>query len=112
MTVPTNIPETPMVHTEHKSLCGSKGKKHAIPMELTQHVFETVFSMWDDDQIESISHWVHYRGYLSFDDMYDQFCLNPENIEKYNEYKVNGVKEYLNSNITHKIKTFIKWMSK
>ena len=80
-------------------------------MELLQYVFKTVLGMWNDDQIESFSHWVHYRGYFSFDDMYHHFHHNPDNIDKYDEYKVNGVKDHLNSNILHKIKTFFIWMS-
>ena len=112
MTVPTNIPETPMVHTKHESLHGSKGKKHAIPMDLIQHVFKTVLGMWNNDHIESLSHWVHYGGYFSFNDMYDHLHCNSDNIDKYDEYKVNGVMDHLNSNIMHKIKMFIDWMSK
>ena len=42
MTVLTNIPETPTVHTEHQSLHRSKGKKHTIPLLLIPHVFKTV----------------------------------------------------------------------
>ena len=53
MTVPTNIPEIPMVHTEHKSLHGSKGTNTSIPMEILQHVLKTVMGIMDDDQIDS-----------------------------------------------------------
>ena len=55
MTVPTNIPETPMVDTEHKALHRSKGTKHSIPMEVLQHVLKTVLGIRDDDQIDSFS---------------------------------------------------------
>ena len=51
MTVPTNIPETPMGHTEQESLLKSKGKKHLISLELIQHVFKTVMGLFDDKQV-------------------------------------------------------------
>ena len=88
MTVPTNIPETPMGHTEQESLLKSKGKKHLIPLELMQHVFKTVMGLFDDEQVESLSHWIHYRRH----DMYDTFHHNPEYVHKCEEYKWNGVK--------------------
>ena len=112
MTIPNNFPETCMVYTEHDSLHGSKGKKCTIPMELIQHVFKTVLGMWNDEQIESFSHQVHYRGYSSFNDMYNHLCCNSDSIDKYDEYKINGEKYILNSNIMHKIEMFIDWMSK
>ena len=56
MTVPANIPDTPMVHTKHESLLRSKGMKPPIPMEILQHVLKTVLGIMDDDQIESFSH--------------------------------------------------------
>ena len=56
MTVPTNIPETPMVHTEHESLHGSKGTNISILMEILQHVLKTVMGIMDDDQIACFSH--------------------------------------------------------
>ena len=52
MTVPTNIPETPMVHTKHESLHGSKGTN----IEIFQHVLKTVMGIMDDEQIELFSH--------------------------------------------------------
>ena len=66
MTVPTNIPETPIVHIEHESLNRSKGMKPPIHMEILQHVLKTGLGIMDDDQIECLSHWVLYKGYFSF----------------------------------------------
>ena len=82
MTVPTNITEPPMRHTEQESLLKSKGKKHIISLELIQHVFKTVMGLFDDKQVEDLSHWIHYRGSYNFDDMYDTFHHNPENVHK------------------------------
>ena len=55
MTVPTNIPETAMVHTKHKSLHRFKCMNTSIPMEILQHILKTVMGIMDDDQIESFS---------------------------------------------------------
>ena len=62
MTVPTNIPETPIVHTDHESFQGSKGKNISISTEVLQHVLKTIMDIKDDDKVESFSHWMSYRG--------------------------------------------------
>ena len=111
MTVSTNIPETPMAHTEKESILKSMGKKHHIPLELIQHVFKTVMGLFDDKQGEDLSHWIHYREYYNFDDMYDTFCHNPEDVHKCEEYKWNGEKDCISLNITQKVKSFIQWMN-
>ena len=111
MTVPTNIPETPMFHTKHKSLHGSKGMKHSIPMEVLQCVLKTVLGIRNDDQIDSFSHWVSYRGYHNFDYVCEHLQSISADFDKYAEYRVNGIKYYLNSNIIHKIEMFSCWMS-
>ena len=92
MTVPTNIPETPMVHTKHKSLHRSKGTNISIPMEILQHVLKTVMGIMDDEQIESFSHWMYYRGFYTFTDIHDQFHHISDNIYNYTEHRVNGIK--------------------
>ena len=48
MTVPTNILETPMGHTEQESYLKSKGKQPFISMDLIQHVFQTVMGLFAD----------------------------------------------------------------
>ena len=55
MTVPTNIPETPIVHTEHESSQGSKGKKISIYTVVLQHVLKTIMDIQDDEEVESFS---------------------------------------------------------
>ena len=59
MTVPTNIPETPMGHTKQESLLESKRKKHLISLELIQHIFKTVMGLFDHEQVEALYHWIH-----------------------------------------------------
>ena len=56
MTVPTKIPEIPIVHTNHKSFQGSKGKKISISMKVLQHVLKTIMDIQDDEEVESFSH--------------------------------------------------------
>ena len=47
---------------------------------------------FDDKQVEDLSHWIHYRGYYKFDDMYDTFHHNLEDVHKCEEHKWNGVR--------------------
>ena len=112
MTVLSNISEPPMTNTKQKSIHGSKGKKHPIPMDLYQHVFDTVLGICQGDQLESIYNWVCYRGFLSFDDIHKQYCDNPESIKEEEDYKFNGAQKYLNSNIIQKITLFTYRMTK
>ena len=58
MTVSTNIPDTPIVDTEHEPSQGSKGKKISIHMEVLQHVLKTSMNIQDDEEVESFSHWM------------------------------------------------------
>ena len=112
MTVPTNSSEPPMAHTKQKSLHRSKGKQHPIPMELYQHVSYTVLGIWQDEQLESICYWVSYRGFLSFNDIHEQYHYNSETTKKEGDYKVNGVQKSFNSNIIQMITLFTYCMSK
>ena len=80
MTVSTNITDQPMRHTDQESHLESKGEKCFIPMDLIQHVFQTVMVLFNDEQLEKLSHWIHFRGYETFDDMYDDFRHNPEDV--------------------------------
>ena len=92
MMVSISIPETPMVHNEHKSILGSKGTKPPIPMEVLQTVLKTVLGIMDGDQIDSFSHCVFYRGYNSFNDICEHLNHIADDIYNYAEYGVNGIK--------------------
>ena len=100
-----------MGHIKQESLFESKGKKHLISLELIQHVFKTVMGLFDDEQVEALSHWIDYREHYNFDDTYDTFYHNPEYVHKCEEYNWNGVKECINYNIAQKVKSFIQWMN-
>ena len=45
MTVPTSIPETPIVYTDHESFQGSKDTNTSISMVILQHVLRTVMGI-------------------------------------------------------------------
>ena len=65
--------------------------------------------LFDDEQVEVLSHWVHYRRYYNFDDMYDTFCHNPEYVHKCTEHRWNGAKQHIIPSIAPKVKSFIQW---
>ena len=106
MTVPTNISEPPVAHTEQNPFMDPRVKKHPIPMELYHHVFDTVLGIFEDDQLESIYNWISYRDFLNFDDLHEQYCHNPESIKQECDYKLNRVQKHLHSNIILKITLF------
>ena len=111
MTVPTSITEPLMGHTEQESHLKSKEEEHSIPIHLIQHVFQTVMGLCIDGQLEKLSHWIQFREYGTLDDMYEEFCNNPEDINKYEDFKWNGVKDHIGPSIALKIKGFTKWMN-
>ena len=108
MIVPTNITESPMGHAEQESHLKSKEEEHFIPMHLIQHDFQTVMGLCIDGQLEKLSHWIQFREYGTFDDMYDDFHHNPEDVHKYGDFEWNGVKDHIGPNIALKIKGFTK----
>ena len=63
MTVPTNIPETSMAHTDHKSLQEAKeDSPTSKSMEVYQYVLKTVMDIQNEDEIQSFSQWMKYGG--------------------------------------------------
>ena len=108
MTVPVSITDPPMGHTEQESHLESKEEEPPIPMHLIQHVFQTVMGLCIDGQLERLSHWLQFREYGTLDDMYDEFCHNPEDVHKHRNSKWNG---NIGPNLTQKIKGFTKWMN-
>ena len=100
-----------MGHTKQESHLESKGKKHPIPMDLIQHVFQIVMGLLNHGQLEKLSHWKQSRGYENFDEMYHDFHHNPEDIQKYGDFEWNGVKDHIGPNIVLKVKGFSKWMN-
>ena len=59
MTVPANIPETPMAYTNYKSLKESKkDSSSSKSMEVYQHVLKKVMDIQNEDEIQSFSKWM------------------------------------------------------
>ena len=104
MTVPTNIPETPIVHTNHKSLQGSKGAKLSIPIKALQHVLKTVVGIIYDEEVESFTHWMSYREFYNFTEICDQLYHISDDIQNYGEYRVNALRYSLKFSTMHKIR--------
>ena len=63
MTVPTNIPETPMAHTHNESLQQYKeDSSTSKSMDVYQHVLKTVMDIQNEDEIQSFSKWMNTEG--------------------------------------------------
>ena len=103
MTVPTNFPELPIVNTDHEYLQGSKGTILSIPMEVLQHVVKTVMGILDNEEVESFSHSMSYRGFHNFTEICDQLYHISDDIQNYGEYRVNGLRYSLTFSTMHKI---------
>ena len=111
MTVPTNIPDAPTVHTKHKPSQGSKGKNISIPMEVLQHVLKTIMNIQDDEEVESFSHWMSFSGFTNFIDICKAYHHILHSIEDHNDYQLNGIRCSLTYCTMNKIRLFIKWMA-
>ena len=59
-----------MAHTDQKSLQKSK-KDSTTPtsMEVYQHVLKTEMDIQNENEIQSFSKWMNYRGYDTFTDL-------------------------------------------
>ena len=112
MTVPTNIPETPIVHAHHKSFQGSTGKNISISMDVLQHDLKTIMDIKDFEEVESFSHWMSYRGFANVTDIFDTNYHIFHSIQDYSDYKLNGLRCSLTFCTMNKIRMFIKWMAK
>ena len=56
MTILTTIPETPMAHTDHKSIQESKESSNtARSMEVLQHIINILMDIQDEEEIQSLN---------------------------------------------------------
>ena len=112
MTVSTNIPETPMAHTDHKLLQECKENlTTSKSMEVYQHVLKTVMDIQNEDEIESFSKWMNYRDYDNFTDLCADFYGILDHINDYRDYRVDGHKCSLKFHIMSIITMFISWIA-
>ena len=63
MTVPTNIPETPMAQSDFESIQDSKEDSTSLMSMEVHHVLNNVMDIKNEDEIESFSKWMTYRGH-------------------------------------------------
>ena len=80
-------------------------------MQILQHVLKTVMGIKNDEEVESFSHWMSYRGFDNFTDICVEFYHILDSIHDYSEYKVNGLRCSLKFSTMNKIRLFINWMA-
>ena len=70
MTIPINISETPMAQSEYKSIQESN-EDSICPKskQVYHHVLNEVIDIKNEDEIESFSKRMTYRGYENFTDL-------------------------------------------
>ena len=93
MTVPTSIPETPMAHTDHKSIQESKESSTSPrSMEVLHHIIYKVMDIQDEEEIQSFKQCMKYRDFEAFTEMCNAFSYMLDNIHDHSEYKLDGLK--------------------
>ena len=110
MSIPTNIPETPMGETVPDSFFESKEKFH---LQL-QDIFQTIMRLTGPDQFDQLCQWMEYKQYLTIDDFYGSSYKDPEKFDTKGpatEYKWKGKMNYLSPNVAQKLKSFVRWMA-
>ena len=110
MTIPTNIPETPLVHTKPKSSQGSKGKKISIPKEVFQHVLKKIMDIQDDEEVESFYQWMSFRGFHNFIDLCGTYNHILHTMQDHHDYKLNEIRCSITICTMNKLRMFTKWM--
>ena len=111
MTVPMNIPETPMAQPNSESHQESKDTNSSISMEVLQHVLQRVMDIKDEEEIKSLSKWMKHRGYHKFTDICAEFCHILDSIHDYSEFRLDGLRSTLKFSTMNKIRMFRSWMS-
>ena len=92
MTVPINIPETPLVHAKPKSFQGSKGGKISISKEVFQHVLKKIMDIQDDEEVESFYQWMSFRGLFNITDVCETYNHILHTMQDHHDYKLNGIR--------------------
>ena len=110
MSIPTNLPETPMGGTDQDSYPKSKEKFQ----QQLQHIFQTTLWLTAPDQFDQLCQWMEYNQYHTIDDFYDSSYKDPDKFDTKGpatEYKWKGKMNYLSANVAQKLKSFVKWMA-
>ena len=108
MTIPTNIPETPMVQPDYESIQESNEDSiSSKSLQAFHHVLNNVLKI-GEDEIVSFQKWMTHKGYDNFTDLRIDFY--PE-LNHIHDYRVYGQKCGLKFGTMNKIRLFISWMS-
>ena len=101
-----------MAQSDNKSIQESK-EDSTIPnsMEVYHHVLNKLMDIKNEDEIESFSKWMIYRGYENFTDLCVDFHHELDHIHDLSDYRVDGLKFVLKSGTINKLRLFISWMS-
>ena len=80
-------------------------------MEVYHYVLSKVMDIKNEDEIESFSKWMIYRGYENFTDLYVDFHHELDHIHDFSDYRVDGLECALKFGTMNKLRLFISWMS-
>ena len=112
MTIPTNIPETPKAQSDFKSIQEAyEDLVSSKSLQVYHHVCNKVMDIQNEDEIESLSKWMTYRGYENFTNLCVDFYRELDNIHDFSDYRVDGQKCALKFGTMNKLRLFISWMS-
>ena len=110
MSIPTNIPETPLGETEQDSCSKSKEKFQ----QQLQDIFQTILKLTGPDHFDQLCQWMEYKQYLTIDEFYESSYNDPDKFDTKGpatDYKWKGKMNHLSPIVVQKLKCFVKWMT-
>ena len=79
-------------------------------MEFFQHIINKDMDIQNVEEIQSVQHWMSYRGFETLTDMCNTFTYMLDKIHNHSEYKEVGLRFVLKFGTMNKLSLFIKWM--
>ena len=76
-------------------------------MDVYQHVLNKVMDIQNEDEIQTFSKWMAYRGYENFTDLCGDFSYVLDHVHDYSEYRVDGSKFALKFGTMNKLRLCI-----
>ena len=110
MSIPTNIPETPMGETVQESYFESKEKFQ----QQLQDIFQTTLRLTRPDQFDQLCQWMEYNQDRTIDDFYESSYNDPEKFDTKGpatEYRWKGKMNHLSAIVAQKLKCIVRWMT-
>ena len=112
MTIPTSIPETLMAHSDDDCVQESKeDSTSSRSMEAFQHILNKVMDKQNEDEIQSFSKWMTYRGYENSTDLCVNFYSILDHIHDYSDCRVDCSKCALKFGTMNKLRLFMSRIS-